>query len=53
MDEHEESDDEMPVATADLGEHLRTWRMFLIKLRWGLAAAMLVLALLLAFCTRG
>lgn len=53
MDEHDDSDDEMPVATADLGEHLRTWRMFLIKTRWGLAAAALVLALLLAFRTHG
>jgi hypothetical protein len=51
MDEQDDSD--IPVATADLSEHLRTWRMFLIKLRWGAAAALLLLALLLAFRTHG
>jgi hypothetical protein len=53
MDEQDDSDSDIPVATADLSEHLRTWRMFVIKLRWGAVAAVLVLALLLAFRTHG
>jgi hypothetical protein len=38
-------------ATADIGPHLRTWRMLLLRLRWAVIAAAAVLAALLAFRT--
>jgi hypothetical protein len=50
MDERDESGD---IATADFGEHLRTWRLFVIRIRWVLAATALALVLLLVFRTHG
>jgi hypothetical protein len=44
--------DEVSV-TADLGPHLRTWRVFVLRLRWAAIAAAAVLAALLVFCTHG
>jgi hypothetical protein len=52
MDERDETG-EQPATTAGIGEHLRTWRMFLTKLRWALAAAVVLLLLLLVFRTHG
>lgn len=50
-----DSDDDMDevTATARIGEHLRTWRMFLSTIRWFLAAAALLLIGLLMFRTHG
>lgn len=48
----DEDPDEVSV-TADLGPHLRTWRVFLSKLRWAVVVATIVLGLLLAFRAHG
>jgi len=37
--------------SADMGEHLRTWRLFLRVIKWNLFGAALLLLLLLAFRT--
>jgi hypothetical protein len=39
---------EMPL---DLGEHLRTWRLFTSVIKWNLVAAAIVMLLLLLFRT--
>jgi hypothetical protein len=47
--DHEQAQNE-PRAAADLGERLRTWRMFLAAVRWsagGLALLLLLLVLIL------
>jgi Bacterial aa3 type cytochrome c oxidase subunit IV len=38
-------------ASADMGEHLRTWRMFISMIKWNLLGAAALLLLLLAFRT--
>jgi hypothetical protein len=52
MDRDEISDDDDAViATARIGEHLRTWRKFLAVVRWSVGAAAVALLALLIFCT--
>ena len=48
-----EHDNDEVVVTADIGPHLRTWRMFVSRLRWALFAAAAVLAVLFALWTQG
>ncbi len=52
MDKRDEIGEE-PATMADIGEHVRTWRMFLAKLRWALVTAVILLLLLLVFRTHG
>ncbi len=52
MDERDESGEE-PATMTDIGERLRTWRMFVAKLRWALVTAAVLLLLLLVFRTHG
>lgn len=44
-DQHETS------GSADMGEHLRTWRLFTAFFKWHLVGAAILLLLLLAFRT--
>lgn len=45
----QDDEDEVVVATAEIGPHLRTWRMFVARLRWlGLAAIALLAVLLVS-----
>ena len=39
--------------TADMGERLRTWRMFLSAIRWTVGATAILLLVLLALRTHG
>jgi hypothetical protein len=48
VDEHEET----PAAT-DMGEHLRTWRLFISMVKWNLIAAGVLMLFLLMFRTHG
>lgn len=48
-----EEHDEEPHATADMGEHLRTWRLFVSMLKWNLVALGVLMLALLAFRTHG
>jgi hypothetical protein len=52
MDERDEIGEE-PATMADIGEHVRTWRMFLAKLRWAVVTVVILLLLLLVFRTHG
>ena len=52
MDERDENGEE-PATTTDIGERLRTWRMFLSTIRWSVAVAAFLLLLLLVFRTHG
>jgi hypothetical protein len=45
----EENADKHP--TMDMGEHLRTWRLFVAFFKWHLVAAAILLLILLAFRT--
>ena len=49
MAEHEEHHE--PAGTADMGEHLRTWRLFTAFFKWHIVGAAVLLLLLLAFRT--
>ena len=51
MDDLDENP-ERPV-TADMGEHLRTWRFFVALLQWNVAALGLLLLGLLLFRSHG
>jgi len=51
MDEPE-ADDELRPAM-DIGEQMRTWRLFVRLLHWSASAVLLLLLGLLAFCARG
>jgi hypothetical protein len=51
MAEHDENP-ERPV-TMDMGEHLRTWRLFVSLLKWNLAGLGLLLLGLLLFRSHG
>jgi|GEM_PF-1451343 len=47
--------DEFPeyTATQDMGEHLRTWRLFVSMAKWHLAGLAILLLFLLIFRTHG
>jgi hypothetical protein len=55
MDQTDDIDEtaEEIVATAPIGEHLRTWRKFLSVVRWSAGALAVLLIALLVFCTHG
>lgn len=46
VDEHEETP-----ATTDMGEHLRTWRLFISVVKWNLIGAGVLMLFLLMFRT--
>ena len=51
MDEFEESGDQP--AQPDMGEHHRTWRLFVSLIQWMVVAAVVLLLFLLMFRTHG
>jgi hypothetical protein len=55
MDDDEENGDEPPSLDAklDMGEHLRTWRLFVSLIQWTVVAAAVLLLILLLFRTHG
>ena len=46
-------DDDEVVVTADIGPHLRTWRIFVSRLRWAVITILVLLAALFALWGRG
>ena len=51
MDEFEEGDDK--TAQVDMGERFRTWRLFVSLIQWNVVGAVILLLVLLMFCTHG
>jgi len=52
-EEHEQEELERPHASMDLGEHLRTWRLFIATIKWLLLAFGALLLGLLMFRAHG
>jgi len=49
MSEHDDQQD--PSGSMDMGEHLRTWKMFTAMIKWNIVAAAILMLYLLLFHT--
>lgn len=52
-DDNAETEDLPRMATMDMGEHLRTWRLFVSMAKWHVAGLAILLLFLLMFRTHG